>query len=64
MIKKLFCGECGNECDFVEIDTGIGAYEFWGAKENHSVLERVSDCCEADLFEDEELEQYYRYSVD
>lgn len=63
-MKKLFCGECGKECDFVEIDTGIGAYEFWGSQETHSVLERVSDCCEGDLFEDEELEQYYRYERD
>lgn len=63
-MKRLFCGACGKECGYVEIDCGIGAYEFWGARETHTVLERVSDCCEDDIYEDEDLQQYYMYKRD
>lgn len=54
---KYYCGECRKECDTIKLDYGIGAYEYWGARETHSNIQTVSSCCEADLFADEELEE-------
>jgi hypothetical protein len=45
MIGK--CTECGQECNVIIIDFGIGAYEYWGATGIDSQIDAVSDCCEA-----------------
>ena len=41
------CTECGEECNTIIIDYGIGSYEYWGAKGVDIQIEAVSDCCEA-----------------
>lgn len=45
---EAICEECGKPCKVVNVDFGIGAYEYWGAKGNDVRIEAVSDCCEAD----------------
>lgn len=45
MIGK--CTECGQPCNVIPVDFGIGAYEFWGAKSIDVQIEAVSDCCDA-----------------
>ena len=45
MIGK--CTECGQPCNIILLDIGIGAYEYWGSKEYDIQIEAVSDCCEA-----------------
>ena len=42
----MICSHCGHECDLIEVDNGIGSYEFWGACGVHHDYETVSDCCE------------------
>jgi len=41
------CTECGEECNVILADFGIGSYEYWGAKSVDKQIEAVSDCCEA-----------------
>lgn len=43
------CRACREECQVVEIDLGIGAYEYWGATGVDSHVVRASNCCEADF---------------
>lgn len=40
------CEGCGEPCEPIAIDAGIGTYEFWGAIFRDSYTEVVSDCCE------------------
>lgn len=47
----MFCSECGKECDVIEVDFGIGAYEYWGATGVDINICEVSNCCEADAQE-------------
>ena len=49
-----YCSCCGQECEVKVVDNGIGSYEFWGAKGYDSRPEAVSECCEADVFADED----------
>ena len=44
----LVCKCCGEECRAVLVDFGIGPYEYWGSREFHTDVQRVSDCCECD----------------
>lgn len=60
----LYCGECKKKCEYQELDYGYGVTEYWGSTSNHVCIERVSKCCEGDLFEDPELEQSYEYQLD
>jgi len=50
-----FCGECRQECETSVEDVGIGEHEFWGAKGNDVRHVLLSACCDADVFDDEEL---------
>jgi len=54
-----FCGSCRAPCEPRTTDEGIGPYEFWGSKGVDSNIVTVSDCCEADLYEDFELQIGY-----
>lgn len=63
-VGDYFCGECKQPCDWQDVDYGIGAYEFWGAPSVHVNIQRVSTCCEGDLFEDDELECPAHFCVD
>lgn len=47
----MYCSECGLECTVIEVDFGIGAYEYWGATGVDVQIAEVSDCCEADTQE-------------
>jgi len=49
-----YCGECKNECGVHAEDFGIGSYEAWGAKGFDSRMGLSSDCCDGEVFEDEE----------
>lgn len=49
-----YCNECKQECKGKWVDFGIGSYEFWGARGIDTRMAFVSECCEADVFEDEE----------
>jgi len=44
---RTICPDCGEECQVIVVDQGIGHYEYWGAKCYDSRPEVVSDCCEA-----------------
>ena len=57
----MFCGECGKECDWQDLDYGYGVTEYWGSIANDVNIQRVSKCCEGDLYEDEELECPHEY---
>lgn len=46
-----YCSECNKECDAVEMDFGIGPYEFWGFMGSHHNWQWVSQCCEGDLLD-------------
>lgn len=41
------CTACGKPCQVIHIDYGIGAYEYWGTPGNDINIQTVSDCCEA-----------------
>lgn len=47
----MYCNACGKECTVIEVDFGIGAYEYWGATGVDVQICEVSDCCEADYDE-------------
>lgn len=48
-----WCVACKQECSVIDVDFGIGAYEYWGAKGVHVDIQAVSDCCEDDWTENE-----------
>ena len=54
-----YCGECGKECEVLWEDVGIGAYEYWGQKGRDVQIVPFSDCCEGEVFEDEDLSIEY-----
>ena len=54
-----FCEDCGQPCRAKLIDVGIGAYEYWGDKSVDSNKVWASDCCEASVFQDAELTEYW-----
>lgn len=41
------CESCGQPADLVEMDFGIGAYEFWGSPGVDVNIQVVTACCEA-----------------
>ena len=43
------CPECGELCEPIKCDNGIGPGEFWGAKFNDTHPFTGSSCCEAKL---------------
>lgn len=42
----MWCPACGQECSVVEVDFGIGPYEYWGAPGVDRDIRLVSKCCE------------------
>jgi hypothetical protein len=48
-----YCGECRQPCKVILVDFGLGKVEFWGAISYDTNKQLVSDCCEADAFNDE-----------
>lgn len=47
----MYCSGCGNECDTIVADFGIGSYEYWGNMCSHTDYREVSKCCEADAYD-------------
>lgn len=45
---EVWCVACGEPARVVDVDFGIGAYEYWGATGFHTDIHRVTECCEAD----------------
>ena len=45
--SPFLCSECCEPCEAKVMDTGIGAYEYWGSKEVDSRKETLSTCCNA-----------------
>ena len=43
------CKGCGDPCNVISVDFGIGPYEYWGATGCHTDIQLVSNCCEADF---------------
>ncbi len=52
-MSYYWCAECGEPCEAIEIVDEFD-YEYWGATGTHKETYEVSDCCEADLIDDEE----------
>ena len=50
------CDECGCECNLIDVDYGIGYYEYGSATGVHVDIDTVSACCEATF--DNVLEAY------
>jgi len=46
------CTCCGDQCEGMLVDEGIGSYEYWGAKGVHHDWVCVSRCCEAPIAEE------------
>ena len=45
------CTVCGQPCEVVVVDFGIGRYEYWGSFGMDTQLEDVSECCEAPVID-------------
>lgn len=45
------CEECGEGCEVVSVDFGIGPGEAWGQSFNDTNVQEVSKCCEANYRE-------------
>lgn len=44
---KGVCTTCGEVCEVIKIDEGIGPYEYWGTTGFHHDWVAASDCCHA-----------------
>lgn len=40
-----WCECCSQECEGIEVDNGVGRYEFWGFKGTHHQIDIESLCC-------------------
>ena len=47
-----WCSCCEQACEGIEVDNGIGPYEFWGQKGTHKQIDIESTCCNAPLLDD------------
>ena len=50
-MEDVICSYCFEPTETVEIEDGIGDYEFWGAKGFHSCIIEGSRCCGEDVVE-------------
>ena len=55
MKDMMYCGGCGEPCDMIEVDKGIGPYEYWGTPGRDVNKCWVSDCCEETVYENRDL---------
>jgi len=44
-----YCEDCGEQCDVIKVDEGIGWTEAWGVRSCHHDYQWVSDCCHAGI---------------
>jgi hypothetical protein len=47
--EEGICEACGEACRAVQVDCGIGPYEFWGAPGIHHDWRALSPCCESEV---------------
>ena len=52
-IPKGYCSACHEECVGVQVDYGIGPYEYWGHKSVDVDLHWVSLCCEEEILDND-----------
>lgn len=57
LVSGTYCKDCHERCRPQRMDFGIGAYEYWGARGNDVNIQTVSDCCEAEVV-DQDLKPY------
>ena len=50
-MPKTICSDCGEECEAVECDNGIGPYEYGSISAVHHDFYTGSDCCGAEVEE-------------
>lgn len=50
------CSKCGDKCESVSVDVGIGPYEYWGYKLVDRDIRELSPCCEAEVVDEPEEE--------
>jgi hypothetical protein len=50
--QTFTCRKCGEPATADWQDTGIGAYEYWGARGVDTRMELLSNCCGAEVYED------------
>lgn len=55
----FWCEGCGEECHSKYLDTGIGPYDYWGATGIDSQPALVSNCCEAPIHTNPNLNNEY-----
>lgn len=48
-----YCKQCGEECNVIELDVGIGRYEYWGTTGVDKRMVYCSDCCESDIVDED-----------
>lgn len=46
-----YCDDCALPCYGVLVDEGIGAYEFWGQRGVHHDYVYKSNCCNAEILD-------------
>jgi len=46
---ECICTECGQPCECVEVNVGIGFYEYWGEMCNDVDMQIRSKCCLAEV---------------
>lgn len=44
-----YCTACGEECDSINVDFGIGPYEYWGSVGIDVQIAEFSACCECNI---------------
>ena len=53
------CSACGDPCIGEWVDFGVGPGEFWGRPYNDVDMQYVSDCCEAEIKEGADYDNFY-----
>ena len=53
--NEPICSACGQNCEVVEVDEGLGVIEAYGAAINDVRVCHVSKCCDADIDNESEL---------
>lgn len=50
-IPKGYCSACHEECVGIQVDFGIGPYEYWGCKGVDRDVHWMSMCCEEEILD-------------
>ena len=55
------CTACGNACQEVKVDFGIGPYEYGSICSVHVDIHMASDCCESEVYKIAESRPLYTH---